>query len=191
VNGWEETRADGATELVLIVPVFREYPATVPIHTPREPHAELMEYRLDVDRGTVSGERRLIDGFYERPGINPAWLGRRSRFAWLLDEGAAGGEMGRGVLKLDLQSGERAGYFDYGDFVGGEPLFVAAAGATEEDHGYLLDLLMRDEAACLVVIDARDMTELARLPLPQRVPYGVHACWLDRAQLGALARAVN
>jgi len=30
------------------------------------------------------------------------------------------------------------------------------------------------------------MTELARLHLPQRVPYGVHACWLNTDQLQAL-----
>ena len=46
---------------------------------------------------------------------------------------------------------------------------------------------MRDSAAALLILDARSMTDLARLPLPQRVPYGVHACWLDDAKLQALA----
>jgi carotenoid cleavage dioxygenase len=187
VNGWEEERADGGTELVLVAPVFREYPASVPIHTPLEPHATMMRFRLDLASGTVTEERELLEGFYERPSINLGWLGRRNRYAYLLDEGAAGGEMARGVLKFDLELEQPVGYFDYGEFVGGEALFVPAAGATEEDHGYLVELLMREDRACVLVIDARSMQELARLPLPQRVPYGVHGCWLDRARLDTLA----
>jgi carotenoid cleavage dioxygenase len=36
------------------------------------------------------------------------------------------------------------------------------------------------------VIDARAMREVARLHLPTRVPFGVHACWLDEEKLSAL-----
>jgi hypothetical protein len=35
--------------------------------------------------------------------------------------------------------------------------------------------------------DPGAMEELARLRLPQRVPFGVHACWLDENMLAALA----
>ncbi len=31
------------------------------------------------------------------------------------------------------------------------------------------------------------MTEVTRLPLPQRVPFGVHSCWLNTEQIAALA----
>jgi carotenoid cleavage dioxygenase len=36
------------------------------------------------------------------------------------------------------------------------------------------------------VIDARTMGEVARLHLPSRVPFGVHACWLDEEKLAKL-----
>ena len=39
----------------------------------------------------------------------------------------------------------------------------------------------------LVVIDASTMQEVARLHLPQRVPFGVHACWLDTIKLETIA----
>jgi carotenoid cleavage dioxygenase len=58
---------------------------------------------------------------------------------------------------------------------GGEALFVPKANPVSEDDGYLLDLLMADDRADLIVIDAVTMTEIARLHLPQRVPFGVHA----------------
>ena len=34
---------------------------------------------------------------------------------------------------------------------------------------------------------ARSMTEVARLEMPQRVPFGVHACWLDEAKLDGMS----
>jgi carotenoid cleavage dioxygenase-like enzyme len=186
INAWEETRADGGTDIVLFAPVFRDYPATVPIHSSKEPHAYLQKYRLNLDSGEVTEQRQLLDHFYERPSYNTAYTGRQNRYAYLLDEQRSGGIMGKGVLKYDLLEEREAGYFDYGDYYGGEALFVAREGATAEDDGYLLDLLMTDDSACLLIMDAGSMTETARLHLPQRVPFGVHGCWLNDAQVQAL-----
>ena len=187
VNGWEEGRDDGGTDLVLVAPVFTSYPANVPIHSPQEPHAQLFKFRFDLASGELRDKRCLLDHFYERPSINTAWLGKASRYAYLLDEEGAGGVMGSGVLKYDLLEEKPVANFDYGEYRGGEALFVAKTNAEAEDDGYLLELLMGDEDAALLVIDARSMTELARLPLPQRVPYGVHACWVTPGQLDQLA----
>jgi len=94
--------------------------------------------------------------------------------------------MGSGVLKYDLLDERPVANFDYGDYRGGEALFVARPDATDEDDGYLLELLMGDQDSALLILDASTMTEVARLPLPQRVPYGVHGCWLDGEQLNSL-----
>jgi carotenoid cleavage dioxygenase len=99
--------------------------------------------------------------------------------------------MGLGVLKYDLANHTEAGYFAYGDLHGGEALFVPKANAGSEDDGYLLDLLMGDDDAALVVIDASTMEEVARLHLPQRVPFGVHARWLDIDKLENLDRRLQ
>ncbi|KAK5107737.1 hypothetical protein LTR62_000713 [Meristemomyces frigidus] len=81
-----------------------------------------------------------------------------------------------------------------------EPRFVPRGDA--EDDGYLLfyafdesqlnslgDVPADDQAgrACseLWVIDARDMkTVVARVKLPQRVPYGLHGTWFDAGMVG-------
>ena len=186
VNAWEETGADGKPRVVLYAPVYDDYPAHVPIHTPEEPPAKLTRWVLDVEGARVEEEVRLLEHGYERPSLNLAHVGRRSRWCWLLDE-EADGYMGKGVLKYDLQEHREAGYFSYGEFHGGEALFVPREGAVAEDDGYLLDLLMAGEQAHLLVLDARTMTEVARLELPARVPFGVHACWLDEAKLVEMA----
>jgi carotenoid cleavage dioxygenase len=175
-NGWE---AGGAVHVY--APVFRDYPPTIPIHTPAEPHAQFVHWRLDLATGAVS-ERVLLDHHYERPGIDWRRHGRRSRFAWLLDESS--GVMGRGVLKYDLEREQAAGYLDYGVLLGGEPVFVPR-GQGEED-GWLIDLLADGARAVLLVADAATMTERCRIALPQPVPFGVHGLWLGRAQADAL-----
>jgi carotenoid cleavage dioxygenase len=187
VNGWEEPREDGGADLVLVAPVFGAYPANVPIHSPEEPPAHLYKFRFDLDSGELRDRRCLLAHFYERPSINTAWLGKPSRYAYLLDEEGAGGIMGSGVLKYDLIEERAVASYEYGEYRGGEALFVPRQEASDEDDGYLVDLLMRDEDAALLVLDAKTMTEVSRLPLPRRVPYGVHGCWLTETQLNTLA----
>ena len=186
VNGWEETRSDGGTDIVVFAPVFRSYPSNIPIHNPQEPHTQFNKWRLNLDTGKVTEDRILLDHFYERPSFNVAYLGRESRYAYLLDEQKEG-MMAKGVLKYDMVAEQEIAYFDYGDFYGGEALFVPRKNAIGEDEGYLLELLMTSERADLLILDAATMTEVARLHLPQRVPFGVHSCWLNEQQLAALA----
>jgi carotenoid cleavage dioxygenase len=187
VNAWEEhDDIAGGTRVVLYAPMYHSYPSDLPIHTPAEPHAHLTRWVLDLASGAVTEADTLLDHGYERPSLNLDRVGRSSRYCYLLDE-EADGYMGMGVLKYDLANHTEVGYFAYGDLHGGEALFVPKTGAAHEDDGYLLDLLMGDTDAALVVIDASTMQEVARLHLPRRVPFGVHACWLDTNKLQTIA----
>jgi carotenoid 9,10(9',10')-cleavage dioxygenase 1 len=189
INGWEEKRADGGTDVVLFAPVFHSYPSNVPIHSSEEPDAHLYKFRLNLDSGEVTEQRCLDENFYERPSYNTDYIGKPSQFAYLLDEGASGGIMGKGVMKYDLINEQDVKYFDYGDYRGGEALFVPRENSSAEDDGYLIDLLSHEEKSYLVIIDAASMEELAKLHIPQRVPYGVHACWLDEEKIAELAKS--
>lgn len=185
INAWEQRGSNGQSEIVIYAPRFESYPADMPIHTPAETHAYLTKWVLNLDTGEVSEDRKLLDWGYERTSFNTGYRGNRNRYAYLLDEQRAG-YMGKGVLKYDLLEERELGYFDYAEFYGGEAIFVPRAGGVDEDDGYLLDLLMADNKAELIVIDARSMNALARLKLPGRVPFGVHACWMDEQVVGGL-----
>jgi carotenoid cleavage dioxygenase len=182
VNAWE---VPGTSRIELYAPVFDSYPDDVPIHTPAEPPARLTRWSIDMGTGQVEREL-LLDHHYERPSLNTAFVGKPNRYAYLLDE-EADGYMGKGVLKYDLQERQAVSSFDYGEFHGGEALFVPRRGARAEDDGYLLDLLMAGDRAQLLVLDAASLREVCRLHLPQRVPFGVHACWLGERELGGMA----
>jgi carotenoid cleavage dioxygenase-like enzyme len=64
-------------------------------------------------------------------------------------------------------------------------VFAPRAGATRdssEDDGYVITLVTDSkdwQSACLV-FDARDIEQgpIARVAMPQRVPYGFHATWV-------------
>lgn len=87
------------------------------------------------------------------------------------------------TFKYDLHTGVRE-TFDHGPGrSGGEPVFVARPSAAAEDDGWLVTLVHDAGAgtAELVVLDGADFGrgEVARVVLPQRVPYGFHGNWVS------------
>ena len=58
----------------------------------------------------------------------------------------------------------------------GEPVFVAAPDAEAEDDGVLLSVVFdsRSGRSFMLVLDAADLTELARAEAPHHIPYGFH-----------------
>ncbi|MFV0257967.1 MAG: carotenoid oxygenase family protein [Acidimicrobiales bacterium] len=89
------------------------------------------------------------------------------------------------TIKHDLHTGERQ-EFDHGlGRAGGEPVFVprtTGEGGGAEDDGWLLTFVhdLAAGSAELVVLDAADFDRgyVARVPLPQRVPFGFHGNWV-------------
>lgn len=87
------------------------------------------------------------------------------------------------TLKHDLETGERW-VFDHGTGRGaGEAVFIGREGATAEDDGWLMTFVhdVPNEKAELVILDAQDFSRgpVARVLLPQRVPYGFHGNWVS------------
>ena len=83
------------------------------------------------------------------------------------------------LLKYDLEKPASPAVHPFGpNRIGGEGLFVPRPGASDEDDGWLL-AFVHDEAegqSELLVVDARELAAppLARIQLPQRVPFGSH-----------------
>ena len=87
------------------------------------------------------------------------------------------------TLKHDLHTGDRW-VFDHGPGrSAGEPVFIARSGSTAEDDGWLMTFVhdIGKSTAELVVLDAQDFGrgEVARVHLPQRIPYGFHGNWVS------------
>ncbi|MGH1502145.1 MAG: carotenoid oxygenase family protein [Acidimicrobiales bacterium] len=148
---------------------------------------------LRLERWTIDPERRTVsttvidDRANEFPRHNGAVGGLPYRYgyttapAW--DAGAAWP-----TIKHDLTTGERT-QFDHGPGrAAGEPVFVArAAGdgsedSVAEDDGWLVMFVhdLGTESTDFVVLDAQDLGrgEVAKVKLPQRVPFGFHGNWI-------------
>jgi carotenoid cleavage dioxygenase-like enzyme len=139
------------------------------------PGSELRRYRLSPDTGQVSW-RALAEGM-EAPRID--YQGRNARpyrFAY----GCALGSEGfyARIQKTDVDAASTIEWSEPGVFPG-EAVFVAAPGAGREDDGVLLSLVLEPAAATsfLLVLDARDLTELCRARLPHAVPFDHHGAF--------------
>ena len=74
--------------------------------------------------------------------------------------------------------------FDHGvGRAAGEPVFVSREGSTAEDDGWLITFVhdQTNDSTEFVVMDAQDFSRdyVARVPLPQRVPFGFHGNWVS------------
>jgi len=150
-------------------------------------------WRFNLKTGEVR-EGDLDDLNTEFNKINLLFKGVKSRYAYhqripLLHEG---GHTLRftGLVKYDNDTGRRW-QWDYGPGVfGSEAVFAPKAGAgadSAEDDGYVITLVTdsKDWSSWCLVFDARDIERgpVARVRMPQRVPYGFHATWVRDKEL--------
>ena len=143
--------------------------------------ARLERWELDPDRRSVS--TTMIDETpNEFPRHRDSLTGKPYRYGYCampaLDTAAPWP-----TIKHDLHTGRR-NVFDHGPGrAAGEPVFVARADGTEEDAGWLVTFVhdLAAGSAEFVVLDAQDFDRgyVARVPLPQRVPFGFHGNWVS------------
>ncbi len=138
--------------------------------------------RWTVNPATRSVSTTVVD---ETPQEFPRHQGKLTakpyRFGYCAS--VIGGQAEWPTLKHDMVTGERWS-FDHGPGrSAGEPVFITRDGATSEDDGWLMTFVhdVPNEKAELVILDAQDFSrgEVARVLLPQRIPYGFHGNWVS------------
>ena len=141
----------------------------------------LERFRISPQTATVTSER-LIDQSIELPRINYRRSNERPyRYAWGV--GVDGAWIDR-IVKADLQQ-RRSKVWSEQDCYPGEPVFVAASHAKDEDHGVLLSVVLdgRKGNSFLLVLDAHSLEELARAEVPHHIPFGFHGQFAPDLQL--------
>jgi beta,beta-carotene 9',10'-dioxygenase len=137
---------------------------------PADP-AELRRFRIDLSSGKVSHEQ-LSEGL-ELPRINyGAHNERPYRYVWGVD--GASGWLDR-IVKADVDGGTTIAWSEDGCSPG-EPVFVAEPDSEKEDGGVLLSVVFDSDSGLsfMLVLDATDLSELARAEAPHHIPYGFH-----------------
>lgn len=83
------------------------------------------------------------------------------------------------LVKLDLDRGATSSWYEEGCYPG-EPVFVAAPEAVDEDDGVILSVVLDagKAASFLLILDASTFRELARAEVPHHIPFGFHGNYL-------------
>ncbi|MEB3883453.1 carotenoid oxygenase family protein [Lyngbya sp. CCY1209] len=139
---------------------------------------QLWRFNLNLTTGEV--KRQMVESrCCEFPTIHPDRMGRSYRYLYL---GAAHQPEGnaplQGVLKVDLETGDRQLWSAAPRGFAGEPVFVPRPDGNSEDDGWVLMLVYNSEThqSDVVILDGKDVNQgpVARLHLKHHIPYGLH-----------------
>ncbi|KAK6235301.1 hypothetical protein SCA6_010638 [Theobroma cacao] len=182
-NAWES----GEDEIVLVasnvISIENIYDRTCDI--------KLEKVKINMRTGQVS-RNILSPRNLEFGSINPCYVGKKSRFAYM----GVFEEIPKmlGVVKIDLETGCEVGKRFYGPgCFGGEPLFMTKDRENnfdsddEEDEGYVMSYVHNEETgeSKFLVMDAKspELNIVAAVKLPRRVPYGFHGLFFSKQDL--------
>lgn len=184
LNAFEEpggrvVHVDGCRAPSLAVRFTDEPGRTLDEDAAATPH----RWTIDLDRGTVALSQ-LDDRRGDFPQIDPRRAAREHRIGYFaLNHPDVSAALGfQGVGKLDLERGETHTRWFGRAASSGEAVFAAAPGATGEDEGWLLTFVTEGDASRLAILDAHDLTEVASIAMPRRVPLGFHALWVPETE---------
>jgi carotenoid cleavage dioxygenase len=145
--------------------------------------ATLHEWRFNLATGQTR-ERRLDDRNTEFPAMDTQRTGRKSRYSYHATIPGHRTLAFDGIARYDIESGACTVHpLGEGRF-GSECTFAPGPGQNrDEDDGYVVSFVYdaREDRSEVIILDASriDAEPLARVRLPQRVPLGFHACWID------------
>jgi carotenoid cleavage dioxygenase-like enzyme len=146
--------------------------------------AFLHRFTLDTASGKVS-EQALDERPIEFPRVDERRIGLRHRYGYAVTNAGSAADAPQRLIRYDLAGGATREH-DFGPGCApGEGVFVPAGPEASEDEGWVLTYVYdpsRDGSE-LVILDAARFEEapVARIALPQRVPFGFHGNWVPDA----------
>ncbi len=144
------------------------------------PTATLHRWSVDLAAEKVI-EQGLDDRPIEFPRIDDRLTGRRHRYGFAVSATTSVADPS-GLVKYDLATG-RSEVCEFGPGqMPGEGVFVPDHESAGEDEGWVIFYLYdaARDGSDLVILDASAFTgpPVARVRLPQRVPFGFHGSWI-------------
>ncbi|MBD1846746.1 carotenoid oxygenase family protein [Cyanobacteria bacterium FACHB-63] len=142
----------------------------------------LYRWQFNLETGKVQ-EQTIDDRACEFPRINEQYLGQPIRYGYAGSSAPTAMPKFDGLLKFDLdQQRTQKHSFGKGRY-GGEGVFVPRPGATLEDEGWLMTFVHDEiqDTSELVIVSTQAMSDeaIARIQMPQRIPYGFHGTWVS------------
>jgi beta,beta-carotene 9',10'-dioxygenase len=145
---------------------------------PEEHKASLRRVTLDLARSSATMEDLDID--LELPNINCTYAGTKYRYAYGIQSSKGCRMFSDSIAKYDFEKRQQIVWREK-QLIPGEPIFVAAPDAKREDDGVLLVVCHDGEkhTACLVVLDAQNLRQIAVMYAPKHIPISLHGCFYN------------
>ena len=149
----------------------------------------LDRWTIDRSSGKVI-EERLDDRGQEFPRVDERVVSRRHRYGYaaLADDTIVSdlSQPRSGLVKHDVEKGTSEVHAFTVNAGPAEGVFVPSSPDADEDDGYVLAVVYDPDrdGSDLVILAAQDFTgePVARVQLPQRVPFGFHGNWIPDGQ---------
>lgn len=145
------------------------------------PQARYRRLEVNPSTGRLT-QRDLIEAVFELPQKNyEAVNARPYRYAYGVGLKGRGSGFIDQLVKADVKKGESKIWREPGVFPG-EPVFVPRPGASREDDGVVLSVVLDGarRRSGLVILDAKSMDEIARAEVPHHIPFGFHGLYTAR-----------
>ena len=145
------------------------------------PEGKLKRSIIDLKNQT-SEVYTISDQCCEFAMVNPSRLGLKANFSWMAcTYQKLGNAPLQSIKKINLTSGDEL-FWSAGPkgFVS-EPIMVPSKDNGSEDEGYLFIVVWNGErrGTDLVILNSKDMVEIAVYELPISIPHGLHGSWVD------------
>lgn len=138
------------------------------------PQTQFERVSLSLETGQVSSQV-LFQKFPEFPRINETRDGRPYRYVYLAGFTEKDPFYSEALYKLDTKTKQVDSWKERG-CCPGEPVFVPAPFAKEEDGGVILSVVIdpNQKTSFLLVLDAKSFQEIGRIAAPHLIPIGLH-----------------
>lgn len=139
------------------------------------PEGNLKRYTIDVTNEKIS-QKLVSSHAIELPRINTRNNGKPYTYVYAT-ETPVGAKLAQNLVKINVATGKSTLWNIEGYPT--EPFFVARPGAQTEDDGVVLSVVLdaTKKQSFLVILDAKDMKEIARAYAPHHIPFTVHGCF--------------
>ncbi|WP_312470289.1 carotenoid oxygenase family protein [Neobacillus sp.] len=148
--------------------------------------AQLHYWRFNLKTGAVK-EGELCDMNTEFPIINLDYIGQKSRYSYNVHIDSRETLKFDGLVKYDTWTGQSKKYMFGEGRYGTEAAYAPKPNAKNEDDGYVVTYVydQREDKSELIILDAAqfELGPIARLHIPQRIPMGFHATWINGEKL--------
>jgi beta,beta-carotene 9',10'-dioxygenase len=144
------------------------------------PSGEVRRYRLN-PAAKVIRQTRLSETLIELPRIHEAHYTRPYHYIYGISTNPIDHNgFPNQLAKVDVATGVANIWYEAGCYPG-EPVFVPAPDGKAEDDGVVLSVVLdiTTNKSFMLVLDASNLSEIARAQVPHHIPFGFHGQFYD------------